>query len=165
MPVHMNDRVTRVFKAMNAILQETGEEPEIKDIAKHARLTEYEVEDALNRFKTVNTVSLDEPCFTNDEDEAGLIFFFEDDQQPVQAVVDGTDLETSIEEVLTTLTAREAKIIQLRFGLASASPHTLEQVGCKFGVTRERVRQIEAQALCKLRHPRRARKLYGYIER
>lgn len=163
MPVHMNDRVTRVFKAMNNLLQETGEEPEIKDIAKQAHLTEHEVKDALNRFNTVNTSSLDEPRFTND-DEAGLYVFFEDDQPPAQDVVDQSDLEIEIEDVLTTLTAREAKIIQLRFGLADHLPHTLEEVGRKFGITRERVRQIEANALRKLRHPRRARKLSGYIE-
>lgn len=165
MPVHMNDRVTRVFKSMNAILQETGEEPKIADIAERARLTEHEVEDALNRFNTVNVASLDESRFTNDEDEADLYIFLEDDQPPAQAVVDQSDLETSIEDILTTLAAREARIIQLRFGLTDGKPHTLEEVGHKFGITRERVRQIEAQALCKLRHPRRARKLYGYIDR
>lgn len=163
MPVHMNDRVTRVFKAMNAILQETGEEPEIGDVATRARLTIHEVKDAMNRFNTVNTASLDESCFTNDEDEADLYIFLEDDRPAAQDVVDKTDLEDAVDEVLTSLTAREARIIQLRFGLGNGLSHTLEQVGHKFGITRERVRQIEAQALCKLRHPRRARKLYGYI--
>lgn len=165
MPVHMSDRVTRVFKSMNAILQETGEEPKIGDVATRARLTVHEVKDALNRFNTVNTASLNEARFTNDEDETGLYVFLEDDQPPVQNVVDRSDLEYAVDEVLTTLTGREAKIVQLRFGLNGSFPHTLEEVGQKFGLTRERVRQIEAKALRKLRHPRRARKLYGYIER
>ena len=108
-------------------------------------------------------LSLETP--TGEEQENALADFIEDQTTPTPAILASTQsLRERMDEVLTSLSAREGRVLQLRFGLADGHPHTLEEVGRKFGVTRERIRQIEAQALQKLRHPRRSRMLRDFLE-
>jgi RNA polymerase primary sigma factor len=160
LPVHISDRIRQVYKASRDLEQRLGRMPLLNEVA-------AEVNMDLNKVRWVLKVSLLplslESSVGDDEDsEVGM--FIEDELTPLpfQSVYQSM-LKEKIEEVLGTLTPREARILRMRFGLESGIPFTLEEVGNKFGLTRERIRQIEGKALRRLRHPRRARQLKEYL--
>lgn len=159
MPVHMNERVIAIRKVFSAIEKETGLIPDINQIAEVMGITPEAIKFALQKKKLVSTLSLDMPAF----DEEGDFYELLSRNGNEAGLADHKKLEEIIKDVLLSLNARESRILVLRFGLCDNIPHTLQEVGEKFGLTRERVRQIEGIALCKLRHPRRARKLKDYI--
>lgn len=159
MPVHMNERVIAIRKAYSAIEKETGLAPDIEQIADVLKTTPKAIKFALEKKKLVSTLSLDMPAFDDDGDFHELISADGNEA----SLADHKKLQEIIKDVLSSLNAREARILTLRFGLFDSLPHTLQEVGTKFGITRERVRQIEGIALRKLRHPRRARPLKDYL--
>jgi len=160
LPVHMGDRLRKLFRTARELEQEFGRPPSIEEIANRLDLQPSRVEWML-RVST-DTLSLQKPVGEDDESELG--HFIEDiDALPPGDVADQEILREKLEQLLDTLTPRQARILRLRFGLADGHAYTLEEVGQKFGVTRERIRQIEAQALGRLRHPHRSRQLKGYL--
>jgi len=160
-PVHMVETMNRVFKTSRQLAQKLGKEPSNKEIAKETGLTEEKINEIFRISQ--DTTSLAAPV--GDEDDSFLGDFIEDVTSPSPYEETSKELlKESIGDVLTTLDEREAKVIELRFGLAGQPPKTLEEVGSIFGVTRERIRQIEAKALRKLRHPSRRKKLQDYLE-
>ena len=160
LPVHMGDRLRKLFRTARELEQELGRPPSIEEIAIRLDLPPSRVEWML-RVST-DTLSLQKPVGEDDESELG--HFIEDtDALPPGDVADQEILREKLEQLLDTLTPRQARILRLRFGLADGHAYTLEEVGQKFGVTRERIRQIEAQALGRLRHPHRSRQLKGYL--
>lgn len=164
LPVHMGELVTRVFKAIDILTQKSGAgKPKVEDVATEAGLTIKKVKEVFTIYQTVATDSLDEPYFL--DKVADMYAFLEDDGPSGQELAVATELKGDIAVALDTLKAREAKILTLRFGLKGHRAHTLEEVGNKLDITRERVRQIESVALRKLRHPRRSRRLSGYLDK
>ena len=160
LPVHMGDRLRKLFRTARELEQELGRPPSIEEIAGRLDLPPSRVEWML-RVST-DTLSLQKPVGEDDESELG--HFIEDTEAlPPGDVADQEILREKLEQLLDTLTPRQARILRLRFGLADGHAYTLEEVGQKFGVTRERIRQIEAQALGRLRHPHRSRQLKGYL--
>lgn len=160
LPVHMGDRLRKLFRTARELEQELGRPPSIEEIAIRLDLPPSRVEWML-RVST-DTLSLQKPVGEDEESELG--HFIEDvDALPPGDVADHEILREKLEQLLDTLTPRQARILRLRFGLADGHAYTLEEVGQKFGVTRERIRQIEAQALGRLRHPHRSRQLKGYL--
>jgi RNA polymerase primary sigma factor len=160
LPVHMGDRLRKLFRTARDLEQELGRPPSIEEIAGRLDLPPNRVEWML-RVST-DTLSLQKPVGEDDESELG--HFIEDTEAlPPADVADQEILREKLEQLLDTLTPRQARILRLRFGLADGHAYTLEEVGQKFGVTRERIRQIEAQALGRLRHPHRSRQLKGYL--
>ena len=159
MPVHMNERIIAIGKVFSAIEKETGLAPDIDQIAAELNTTPEAIKFALQKKKLVSTLSLDIPAF----DEEGDFYELLTRNGNEASLADCEKLKELIGEVLLSLNAREAKILTLRFGVCGHIPHTLQEVGVKFGITRERVRQIEGIALRKLRHPRRTRVLKDYI--
>lgn len=158
MPVHMSERVIAIRKAYSAIEKETGQTPDSAQVAEVLETTAKAVEFALDRNKLISTLSLDMPAFDDDGDFYELLAKNGNEA----SLADSKKLEKVIEDVLSSLDFREARILTLRFGLSGSDPHTLQEVGEKFGITRERVRQIQSAALRKLRHPRRTRRLKDY---
>lgn len=160
-PVHMIEAMNKVLSAQRRLLQEFGREPCPEEIAKHLDLPLDKVKSVLKAAQ--DPVSLDRPI--GEDEDSNLADFIEDTRvvSPAQSAA-FVMLQEQLAEVLSTLTKREEKVIRLRFGIGDGCPRTLEEVGSIFNVTRERVRQIEAKALRKLRHPLRARKLAGYID-
>ncbi len=160
-PVHMVETINKVYKATRALTQKLGREPEIGEIAKEVGITVDKVEEIYRISQ--DTTSLATPV--GDDEDSFLGDFIEDTTQlsPYEETSRGL-LRESIEEVLSSLDEREAKVLSLRFGLMGETPKTLEEVGKIFNVTRERIRQIEAKALRKLRHPSRRKKLQDYLE-
>ncbi len=160
-PVHMIEAMNKVLSAQRRLLQEFGREPCPEEIAKHLDLPLDKVKSVLKAAQ--DPVSLDRPI--GEDEDSNLADFIEDTRvvSPAQSAA-FVMLQEQLAEVLSTLTKREEKVIRLRFGIGDGCPRTLEEVGTIFNVTRERVRQIEAKALRKLRHPLRARKLAGYID-
>ncbi len=159
-PVHMVETMNKVFKTSRQLSQKLGREPTKKEIAKAAELPKSKIDDIYRISQS--TASLAAPV--GDEDDSFLGDFIEDVTSP--SPYDETSkelLKESISGVLDSLDDREAKVLELRFGLAGQPPKTLEEVGKVFGVTRERIRQIEAKALRKLRHPSRRKKLQDYL--
>jgi len=160
-PVHMVETINKVFKNTRALTQKLGREPTIEEIAK---ATEISVEKVRSIYRiSQNTTSLATPVGSDEDSFLGD--FIEDITQP--SPYDETSrelLKESIQEVLETLDPREAEVLALRFGLKKETPKTLEEVGRVFGVTRERIRQIEAKAIRKLRHPSRRRRLQDYLD-
>ncbi len=159
-PVHMVETINKVYKATRALTQRLGKEPTTADIAKEVGITLEKVEEIYRISQ--DTTSLATPV--GDDDDSFLGDFIEDTTQPSPYEETSNELlRESIEEVLDSLDEREAKVLSLRFGLLGETPKTLEEVGRIFNVTRERIRQIEAKALRKLRHPSRRKKLQDYL--
>jgi len=160
-PVHMVETINKVYKATRALTQRLGHEPTIEQIAKECEITVDKVEEIYRISQ--DTTSLATPV--GDDEDSFLGDFIEDTTQPSPYEETSKELlRESIEEVLNSLDEREAKVLSLRFGLMGETPKTLEEVGKIFNVTRERIRQIEAKALRKLRHPSRRKKLQNYLE-
>jgi RNA polymerase primary sigma factor len=160
-PVHMVETINKVYKATRALTQRLGHEPTTEQIAKECEISVDKVEEIYRISQ--DTTSLATPV--GDDEDSFLGDFIEDTTQP--SPYDETSkelLRESIEEVLNSLDERESKVLSLRFGLMGETPKTLEEVGKIFNVTRERIRQIEAKALRKLRHPSRRKKLQDYLE-
>ena len=160
-PVHMVETINKLIRVSRQLLQELGREPTPEEIAKEMDMPVERVREILKISQ--EPVSLETPI--GEEDDSHLGDFIQDDNVPVPADAAAfTLLKEQLEEVLGTLTEREQKVLTLRFGLEDGRARTLEEVGKEFNVTRERIRQIEAKALRKLRHPSRSRKLKDYLE-
>ena len=159
-PVHMVETINKLIRTSRHLLQQLGREPTPEEIAKEM---EIPVEKVVEIQKIAqDPVSLETPI--GEEDDSHLGDFIQDDDSPApQDSVAYTLLKEQLEEVMSTLTPREAKVLKLRFGLEDGKARTLEEVGKEFKVTRERIRQIEAKALRKLRHPSRSKKLKDYM--
>ena len=160
-PVHMVETMTRVIRTSRQLLQDLGREPKPEEIAQKLSMPVEKVREILKISQ--EPVSLETPV--GEEDDSHLGDFIRDDHVPVP--VDAATfkiLQEQLVEVLSTLTDREQKVLRLRFGLDDGRARTLEEVGKEFNVTRERIRQIEAKALRKLRHPSRSRKLKDYLD-
>ncbi len=159
-PVHMSDRIRTLYKSIHKLEQDLGRPPTIEELS-----TEMEVPaDRLQWMLQVSwiPISLESPVGDEDDSEFGL--FIEDTLTPPPAQTAYENLlKERVEKVLESLSPREARIIRLRFGLENGHPYTLEEVGQKFGLTRERIRQIEGKALRRLRHPCRSRLLKDYL--
>ena len=160
-PVHMVETINKLIRVSRQLLQELGREPSPEEIAKEMNMPVERVREILKISQ--EPVSLETPI--GEEEDSHLGDFIKDDNVPVPADAAAfTLLKEQLEEVLGTLTEREQKVLKLRFGLEDGRARTLEEVGKEFNVTRERIRQIEAKALRKLRHPSRSRKLKDYLE-
>ena len=160
-PVHMVETINKLIRVSRQLLQELGREPTPEEIAAEMKMPVERVREILKISQ--EPVSLETPI--GEEEDSHLGDFIQDDNVPVPADAAAfTLLKEQLEEVLGTLTEREQKVLTLRFGLEDGRARTLEEVGKEFNVTRERIRQIEAKALRKLRHPSRSRKLKDYLE-
>lgn len=160
-PVHMVETINKLIRVSRQLLQELGREPTPEEIAAEMNMPVERVREILKISQ--EPVSLETPI--GEEEDSHLGDFIQDDNVPVPADAAAfTLLKEQLEEVLGTLTDREQKVLTLRFGLEDGRARTLEEVGKEFNVTRERIRQIEAKALRKLRHPSRSRKLKDYLE-
>ena len=160
-PVHMVETINKLIRVSRQLLQELGREPSPEEIAKEMDIPVERVREILKISQ--EPVSLETPI--GEEEDSHLGDFIQDENVPVPAeAAASTLLREQLVEVLETLTEREQKVLRLRFGLDDGKNRTLEEVGKVFNVTRERIRQIEAKALRKLRHPSRSRKLRDYLE-
>ena len=160
-PVHMVETINKLIRVSRQLLQELGREPSPEEIAEEMNMPVERVREILKISQ--EPVSLETPI--GEEEDSHLGDFIRDENVPVPADAAAfTLLKEQLEEVLGTLTEREQKVLTLRFGLEDGRARTLEEVGKEFNVTRERIRQIEAKALRKLRHPSRSRKLKDYLE-
>ncbi len=160
-PVHMVETINKLIRVSRQLLQELGREPSPEEIAEEMNMPVERVREILKISQ--EPVSLETPI--GEEDDSHLGDFIQDDNVPVPADAAAfTLLKEQLVEVLGTLTEREQKVLRLRFGLDDGRARTLEEVGKEFNVTRERIRQIEAKALRKLRHPSRSRKLKDYLD-
>lgn len=160
-PVHMVETINKLIRVSRQLLQELGREPLPEEIAEEMNLPVERVREILKISQ--EPVSLETPI--GEEEDSHLGDFIQDDNVPVPADAAAfTLLKEQLVEVLGTLTEREQKVLRLRFGLDDGRARTLEEVGKEFNVTRERIRQIEAKALRKLRHPSRSRKLKDYLD-
>ena len=160
-PVHMVETINKLIRVSRQLLQELGREPLPEEIAEEMNLPVERVREILKISQ--EPVSLETPI--GEEEDSHLGDFIQDDNVPVPADAAAfTMLKEQLVEVLGTLTEREQKVLRLRFGLDDGRARTLEEVGKEFNVTRERIRQIEAKALRKLRHPSRSRKLKDYLD-
>ena len=160
-PVHMVETINKLIRVSRQLLQELGREPTPEEIAVEMNMSVERVREILKISQ--EPVSLETPI--GEEEDSHLGDFIQDDNVPVPADAAAfTMLKEQLEEVLSTLTEREQKVLRLRFGLDDGRARTLEEVGKEFNVTRERIRQIEAKALRKLRHPSRSRKLKDYLD-
>jgi len=160
-PVHMVETITKVKKVSSLLLHRNGHEPTADEIAKEINLPVERVREIIRISQ--DPVSLETPI--GEEEDSHLGDFIPDDDAPAPAEAASlTLLKEQLSDVLATLTDREEKVLRLRFGLTDGRQRTLEEVGREFNVTRERIRQIEAKALRKLRHPSRSRKLKDFLE-
>ena len=160
-PVHMVETINKLIRVSRQLLQELGREPTPEEISEEMNMPVERVREILKISQ--EPVSLETPI--GEEEDSHLGDFIQDDNVPVPADAAAfTLLREQLQEVLGTLTEREQKVLTLRFGLEDGRARTLEEVGKEFNVTRERIRQIEAKALRKLRHPSRSRKLKDYLE-
>ncbi len=160
-PVHMVETINKLIRVSRQLLQELGREPTPEEISEEMNMPVERVREILKISQ--EPVSLETPI--GEEEDSHLGDFIQDDNVPVPADAAAfTLLKEQLQEVLGTLTEREQKVLTLRFGLEDGRARTLEEVGKEFNVTRERIRQIEAKALRKLRHPSRSRKLKDYLE-
>ena len=160
-PVHMVETINKYVRVQRQLLQELGREPQPEEIAKHMNMPVDRVREI--QKISLEPVSLETPI--GEEEDSHLGDFIQDDNVPVPAEAAAqTLLKEQLDEVLSTLTEREQKVLRLRFGMSDGRARTLEEVGKEFDVTRERIRQIEAKALRKLRHPSRSRKLRDYLD-
>ena len=159
-PVHMSDRIRKLYRVIREMEQDLGRKPALEEIAKAMDLEPRKVQWMLR--VSWQPLSLEHPVGEDEDSELGN--FIENDSLPTPAQSAHTKiLQEKIEDLLATLTPREARILRLRFGLQNGRSYTLEEVGKKFGLTRERIRQIEGRALRRLRHPRRSRQLRDYL--
>ncbi len=160
-PVHMCERINKLTRVSRQLVQELGREPTSEEIAQELNTTSRKVERIIKISQ--RPLSLEMPV--GEEQDSHLGDFIPDEMTlgPTDAASHQL-LREQMEDILTSLSPREGRVLQLRFGLKDGKSHTLEEVGKKFGVTRERIRQIEAKALRKLRHPSRSRKLRDYLE-
>ncbi len=160
-PVHMIETINKLIRTSRALVQELGREPASEEIAKRMDIPVAKVRKVLKIAQ--EPISLETPI--GEEEDSHLGDFIEDRQEvsPAEAVIN-LNLKEQTDNVLKTLTPREEKVIKMRFGVGDGSEHTLEEVGQNFAVTRERIRQIEAKALRKLRHPSRSRRLRAFLE-
>ena len=160
-PVHMVETINRLIRVSRQLLQELGREPQPEEIAEKMEVPVERVREIMKISQ--EPVSLETPI--GEEEDSHLGDFIQDDHVAVPAdAATFTLLHEQLMEVLETLTEREQKVLKLRFGLMDGRPRTLEEVGKEFNVTRERIRQIEAKALRKLRHPSRSKKLKDYLD-
>ena len=160
-PVHMVETINKVKKTNSQLLHKNGRDPSAEEIAAELDMPVDKVREILRVAQ--EPVSLETPI--GEEEDSHLGDFIPDDDAPAPAdAASMLLLKEQLNDVLKTLTPREAKVLALRFGLEDGHPHTLEEVGSEFGVTRERIRQIEAKALRKLRHPSRSKKLRDFID-
>jgi len=159
-PVHMIDRIRQLYKANHELEQKLGRQPTIEELAEFIALPVQRVQWIMK--VSWLPLSLESPV--GDEEDSELGHFIEDDvsPSPMQSAYQSM-LKDKMEEILSTLSPREARVLRLRFGLDDGTSYTLEEVGRKFGLTRERIRQIEGRALRQLRHPKRARQLKDYL--
>ncbi len=159
-PVHMSDRIRQLYKASRKLEQEYGRKPTPEELAEELDMDAHKVQWMLK--VSWRPLSLERPV--GDEEDSELGNFIEDETSPTPSDIAYQHLlREELDEMLTTLTPRQARILRLRFGLVNGRSYTLEEVGQKFGLTRERIRQIEGQALRRLRHPRRSRQLQDYL--
>lgn len=160
-PVHMVETINKLIRVSRQLVQELGREPTPEEIAKEMGISPEKVREIIKIAQ--EPVSLETPI--GEEEDSHLGDFIEDQDAKAPAEeASHTLLREQLDEVLSTLTDREQKVLRLRFGLDDGRARTLEEVGCTFGVTRERIRQIEAKTLRKLRHPSRSKKLKDYLE-
>ena len=160
-PVHMVETINKLIRVSRQLLQELGREPAPEEVAQEMEIPVERVREIMKIAQ--EPVSLETPI--GEEEDSHLGDFIEDEDAPAPAeAASFILLKEQLEEVLETLTPREKKVLRLRFGLDDGRARTLEEVGQEFGVTRERIRQIEAKALRKLRHPSRSKKLKDYLE-
>ena len=160
-PVHMVETINKLVRVNRQLLQELGREPRPEEIAKEMGITEDKVREIIKSAQ--EPVSLETPI--GEEEDSHLGDFIADDEAPAPENIASTAmLQSHLEEVLRTLTPREEKVLRLRFGLDDGKTRTLEDVGKEFNVTRERIRQIEAKALRKLRHPSRSKRLKDFLD-
>lgn len=160
-PVHMVDQINRFYKTQRRLVQKLGREPSVKEVAKEMQLSVEEVENLMKISQQPKSLSTP----VGDDKEATLEQFVADQSQPtLYDKVSRELLKDALQKVLDTLSPRERKVLIMRFGLEDGKPKTLEEVGREFKVTRERIRQIEAKAIRKLKHPTRARKLKDFLE-
>jgi RNA polymerase primary sigma factor len=160
-PVHMVETINKLIRVSRQLLQEYGREATPEEIAREMNISEEKVRDILKIAQ--EPVSLETPI--GEEEDSHLGDFIEDQEARAPAEeASFTMLREQLDDILTTLTDREQKVLRLRFGLDDGRARTLEEVGQRFGVTRERIRQIEAKTLRKLRHPSRSKKLKDYLE-
>ena len=158
-PVHMVETINKLIRVNRQLAQELGRDPTPAEIAKEMGISESKVREIIKIAQ--EPVSLETPI--GEEEDSHLGDFIEDENAPAPAeVASNAMMREQLQEVLHTLTPREEKVIRLRFGLEDGQAHTLEEVGKEFNVTRERIRQIEAKALSKIRHPGRSKKLRDY---
>ncbi len=159
-PVHMGDQINRLLRTSHQLTQLLGRDPTTQELADSLRVTPKKVENMIQVAR--RPISLETP--TDDEEDSILSDFIPDNESPAPTdVVTNSLLREQLRDVLHTLPPREVRILQLRYGLHDGQSYTLEEVGRKMGVTRERVRQIEAQALSRLRHPSHRRVLVDYL--
>ncbi len=160
-PVHMIETINKMNRISRQILQETGQEPDPATLAEKMEMPEEKIRKILKISK--EPISMETPI--GDDDDSHLGDFIEDTatMAPSEAAV-YTSLQDATKEILDTLTPREAKVLRMRFGIEMSTDHTLEEVGKQFDVTRERIRQIEAKALRKLRHPSRSERLRSFLD-
>lgn len=160
-PVHMGDQINKLLRVSHSLTQELGRDPTVDELADALNVTAKKVESMIQIAR--RPLSLETP--TDEEEDSVLGDFIQDEDSPAPVEVATKNLlREQIQEVLATLPPREVRILQLRYGLLDGESYTLEEVGKKMGVTRERVRQIEAQALSRLRHPSHRRKLRDYLK-
>ena len=160
-PVHMVETINKLIRVSRQLLQELGRDPKPEEIAKEMDMTEDKVREIMKIAQ--DPVSLETPI--GEEEDSHLGDFIPDDDAPAPAEAAAYSLlKEQIEDVLGSLNEREQKVLKLRFGLEDGRARTLEEVGKEFDVTRERIRQIEAKALRKLRHPSRSKKLRDYLD-
>jgi RNA polymerase primary sigma factor len=158
-PIHMSDRIRQAFKAARQMEQDLGRSPTSKELAEKLDIEESKLRWMLQISQ--QPVSLESPVGDEDGSELGMYVEDNDSPSPAQTTYENM-LREKVDEVLATLSPREARILRLRFGLGHERTYTLEEVGQKFGLTRERIRQIEGKALRRLRQPNRARMLRDY---
>ena len=160
-PVHMVETINKLIRVSRQLLQELGRDPKPEEIAKEMDMSEEKVREIMKIAQ--DPVSLETPIGEEEDSHLGDFIPDEDALAPAEAAAYSL-LKDQIEEVLGSLNEREQKVLKLRFGLEDGRARTLEEVGKEFDVTRERIRQIEAKALRKLRHPSRSKKLRDYLD-
>lgn len=161
-PVHMVETINKLMRTARRLMQDLGREPTPEEIGKEMDMDPEKVREILKISQ--NTTSLESPVGDGDDDSVLGDFISDDDQLSPYEATSQQMLRENVEEVLSALSDREAKVLRMRFGLNDNKMMTLEEVGKKFGVTRERIRQIEAKALRKLKHPSRRKKLQDFLE-